>query len=467
VRWAVELAKGDRHLPVAFSVTRRSPVAARLAAPFIASLLILAPLAAQDSSVVRSQGPDSALKLTFSFNAGMGGLTFVRSLYVNSEDPDSGGKDNWIEAWVKPGLVAEFPLRGGVAYGTASVVGEGTYAAPPALVGPETSSFNIEDLAVGWRSGVAEAGGRDLFDLKVGRSQYRLGKGFLLFDGAGEGGTRGGYWSNARRAWALAAVGRFAPGKHLVEGFYLDRSEVPENDTKSRLWGVNYEFAPDAQNLLGATYLSVQADPGVRPTRDGLQVIDLRAFVAPFRGLPGLAAELEYAHQENGEIARSTAWSAKGAYTFRELGWTPTLSYRYAYFQGDDPGTAINEGWDQLFVGFTDWGTWFQGEIAGGYFLGNSNLISHQARIHVVPAGNFSSGVIGYLFQFDQPQSFAPTVTSKDVALEIDWYGDLKISRHVSASAVAAYGDPRKAVEQFAGRTHNFVYGLVYFWYRY
>lgn len=283
----------------------------------------------------------------------------------------------------------------------------------------------------------------------------------------GKGGSRGGFWSNAKRAWAFAAVGRFAPGRHLVEGFYLDKSELPENDSKSKLWGVNYEFAPDAANVLGATYLSVMADPGVRPTRDGLQVIDLRAFVAPFRALPGLAAEFEYAHETNGDLARSTAWTAKGAYTFRSIGWKPRLSYRCALFEGDDPGTAVNEGWDPLFLGFTDWGSWFQGEIAGGYFLSNSNLISHQGRLHLEPAQNFSTGVIGYFFQLDQPESFGSGVTAKDLALEIDWYGDIKISDHFSSSLVAAWGDPREAVQQYAGRTHNFVYGLVYVGYRY
>ena len=61
--------------------------------------------------------------------------------------------------------------------------------------------------------------------------------------------------------------------------------------------------------------------------------------------------------------------------------WQPTLSYRYAFFQGDDPGTIADEAFDPLFVGFYDWGTWWQGEIAGEYFLANSNSISHLARV--------------------------------------------------------------------------------------
>ena len=44
-----------------------------------------------------------------------------------------------------------------------------------------------------------------------------------------------------------------------------------------------------------------------------------------------------------------------------------------------------NEAFDPLFLGFYDWGTWWQGEIAGEYFLSNSNLISHQVRAHVAP----------------------------------------------------------------------------------
>ena len=49
------------------------------------------------------------------------------------------------------------------------------------------------------------------------------------------------------------------------------------------------------------------------------------------------------------------------------------------------PTTAANEAFDPLLLGFHDWGTWWQGEIAGEYFLSNSNLVSHQIRAHVNP----------------------------------------------------------------------------------
>jgi hypothetical protein len=42
--------------------------------------------------------------------------------------------------------------------------------------------------------------GEDAIDLSVGREVYELGSGFLLWDGATDGGKRGGCWLDMRRA---------------------------------------------------------------------------------------------------------------------------------------------------------------------------------------------------------------------------------------------------------------------------
>ena len=76
----------------------------------------------------------------------------------------------------------------------------------------------------------------------------------------------------------------------------------------------------------------------------------------------------------------STAWNALGGLAVRRR-WKMKLSYRYAFFEGDDPDTVENEAFDGLFTGFYDWSTWWQGEIAGGYLISNSNLISNQLRL--------------------------------------------------------------------------------------
>ena len=82
------------------------------------------------------------------------------------------------------------------------------------------------------------------------------------------------------------------------------------------------------------------ADPEMRPGRDGLNVFNLRAYTAPIKSAPDLSFEFEYASERNADALDSNAWTLQGAYEFSEVAWTPKLTYRYAFFQGDDPDTT-------------------------------------------------------------------------------------------------------------------------------
>jgi hypothetical protein len=424
--------------------------------------------AAQDAAEERSTGLPAAEHWTFNFDAGFGAFGFANSLYTDVRpDPSGDLGDNWLESYAKPALSARFGVGETEVYGKASVVGERTFAAPPTLVGTDASSFQVEDLFVGWRSGYTLGGSENLVDLTVGRAPYTLGHGMLLWDGAGEGGSRGGFWSNARKAWQFAAIGRLKPGRHTAEVFYLDRDEVEEAETGTGLWGVNYEFAPGEHSTFGASYLKFHADRAAAPGRDGLNVFNLRAYTAPVGALPDLSFEVEYARESNGDRLAADAFTAQVAYELGGRAWKPRLSYRYASFEGDDPATARRESFDALLPGFHDWGAWWQGEIAGEYFLANSNLVSHQWRLHLTPAESVSGGLIAYLFRLRQPQALAPGVSAKDLAFELDAYCDWEINHAFTVSFVAAFADPQAAVQQAFGRTENFAYGMVYVAYRY
>jgi hypothetical protein len=204
------------------------------------------------------------------------------------------------------------------------------------------------------------------------------------------------------------------------------------------------------------------ADPDQRPGRDGLNVFNVRAYGSPVPKAPGLSFEFEYASERNGDLLNSNAWTLQGAYELSSVTWKPKLSYRYAFFQGDDPATPANESWDPLLPGFYDWGTWWQGEIVGEYFASNSNLKSQQYRAHFTPSERLSGGVILYDFKLDHPQTAGAHVTDSDVALEIDLYTDWKVNKNIVLSLVGAYADPGKAVQELADRTKNFAYGMAY-----
>ena len=139
----------------------------------------------------------------------------------------------------------------------------------------------------------------------------------------------------------------------------------------------------------------------------------------------------------------------------------------YAFFQGDDPETPANEAFDPLFLGFHDWGSWWQGEIAGEYSLSNSNLKSHAVRAQVAPSESVGAGVIFYKFLADIPASYGPGVTDTHIAFETDAYVDWKVNQNFTVSVVTAFADPGKAVQQATGRTKNFAYGMVYVAYSY
>jgi hypothetical protein len=441
------------------------------------SLIVLAPgdVRAQNSTPDmqeekpqdRQTGLPSGIHWTFNFDAGWGTFGFANSLFNNPKEPGVAESlsDQWFEGYVKPALSATYTLPSSTEiYGKISGVGERTYGSVPEVFGQDVSSFQAEDLAIGWRSGKSLGIGETALDFTVGRAQYRLGHGFLLWDGAAEGGSRGGYWTNARKAFQFAAIGRFRPGPHTIETFYLDKDELEESDSGSRLWGLNYEFSvgKEQETTLGVTYMKWFADPEIRPEREGLNVFNLRAYTTPIPSAPDLSFEFEYASERNGEALDSNAWTLQGAYQLSGVTWEPKLSYRYAFFEGDNPATPSNESFDPLFLGFYDWGSWWQGEIAGEYFLSNSNLKSHLIRVHVSPNDAIGGGLMFYKFSLDHPQSLGPEVTATDAAFEMDAYADWKLNANFTVSLVGAFADPGKAVQQFTGRTKNFAYGMVY-----
>ena len=172
--------------------------------------------------------------------------------------------------------------------------------------------------------------GENALDFTVGRTQYKLGHGMLLWDGASEGGSRGGYWTGARKAFEFAAIGRFKPGTHTFEAFYLDRDELPDADSDSKLWGCNYEYAFGEDTTLGATYMKWSADPAVAPQRDGLDVYNCAPSRRRSRASRGCPSKREYAQEDNGDALDSTAWNLLVAYQL-DIDWKPKISYRYAF----------------------------------------------------------------------------------------------------------------------------------------
>jgi hypothetical protein len=447
------------------------------------SLLLFALLGSVPSTATaQEQGPETApvrddnptglprgVKWTFNFDATWGTFGFANSLFQN---PRGGVRadlsDQWFEGSVRPALSGSRAFgSASELYGKVSAAGERTYGGQPRVVSGDASSFQVDDLSLGWRSGQASESGDRVFDVVAGRAPFTIGHGLLISDGAAEGGSRGGYWTNARKAFQLAAIARAARTPQ-DRGFTSTTTICPRPKPAPCLWGANYEFKLDEHSTFAASYAWAVRRPrcpaGPRPGCTSSTC----GRTAPVRSVPDVSFEFEMrVRSGTPRILRSHAWTLQGAYELSQVSWTPTLSYRYAFFQGDDPSTPRHEAFDPLLPAFHDWGTWWQGEIVGEYIAQNSNLRSHLIRSHVAPREAVEGGVMFYRFTLDQPASLAPRVTSADLAFEFDTYIDWKINARFTASFVGAFANPGAAIQQAFGRTQNFVYGMAFLSYSY
>ena len=387
-----------------------------------------------------------------------GYFNFRNSLYVEVEpDPPGNLSEDWFEYSVKPWVSLDYAMNKGHLFGAASWVLSGTAASASEVSGGEANSAQFDNLYLGWRLGMPETG---QMEIAAGRYPYQIAHGFLLSDGYADGGSRGAVWTNPRKAWAPGARFQYLHSGHTLDLFYLERDERPENDPDTRLSGINYQWqTKDTSWTLGASYMAFKTNDR-KPQLDGADVWNIRLYTRPW-SIP-LTVEAEWAYEDNGTALNATAWYIQPYWSWEDAPWQPTLYYRYAYFEGDNPDTADNEAFDPLFPAFHDWGSWWQGEIAGEWFLSNSNLKTHMLRIHSKPRSNIQTGLIYFDYSLDQPGSYQGGVASSDLASEINWYLDWTANEMFAFSFVLARNNPGPAVEEAFGRSETFKYAMVF-----
>ena len=411
------------------------------------------------AGLAQAEEPESGDKWwNYGIQVSGGYFNFRNSLYQEI-DPDPPGNlgDDWTEFAIKPWVGFERDTAAGTWFGKASWAYARTGDDASEVSGGHASSSDFDSLYLGWRYGSVESG---QLEMAGGRYPYQIGHGFLLADGYADGGSRGALWTNPRTAWAPGVRLQYRLRGHTAEIFYLERDDRPEWDADIRLSGANYEWqSADQAWTLGASYMNFRASELERQL-DGADVWNFRIYTRPF-AVP-LTIEAEWAYEDNGLLLDSNAWYIQPHWTWENVAWQPTLYYRYAIFEGDDPDTLADEDFDPLFPAFHDWGSWWQGEIAGEYFLANSNLKTHMIRLHTKPRSNIGTGLIYFDYSLDQPGSFEGGVTSDRVARELNWYMDWSVSELFTFSFVLARNNPGPAIEEAYGRTESFKYAMIF-----
>ena len=384
--------------------------------------------------------------------------------FGNSREFLGENTDSWTEFAGEIGFNAEIPLAQGTAFGQWTAIYSRSWDDDASGLSIGTSEENSPDLFkvhqghIGWKSGTAFQGlDDDALTIKGGRFNYSIGTGLLIASGSSNGGERGAWWIGSRKAFKDAFLASFNSGPYLIEAFRLKNDPRRGNDQGDAVGG-NFEYALEAANLdFGITYISTSR----AGTNADFKNFDTWSFRPSWAATEKLKFDGEYVTQGKNNAA-GEAWYLQGMYKWPDVKWSPEVHYRYADLSGDDPDTNKDERFRPLAYGFTDYGTWYQGEIAGNYPLENSNLKSHMLRLQMFPNDDLTLNVLYYNFTLDEKQIFGDPVTDDDFGDEInvslDWAFNDK-TYFIGTYGVLFPGD---AAEDFTGGDDDWHYLMLY-----
>lgn len=360
----------------------------------------------------------------------------------------SPGSSSWREGYIKYGLSGSQGLGGaGSLYAGLNLVSSGTWGDGDAAgftLGSERET-DLEDAYLGWRSGdLFPALGENGVDISGGRQKVMVGDGFLIngdslnfgdVDVGADFNRGGAYYIAARKAFDQTAVLRLGGDKGWRGDLMWLKSDN-RAQAETELGIATLEHVAE-QGTLGLTYirgLDVNehfASP-VQAERDDLDTVSLRGTGG--LGVENLNLAFEYASQDK-PSEREDAWYVEGSWTFADVAWAPTATYRYSRF---------SEAFDPLFYGFSrGYGTWFQGEVAANYAGPfNSNTQVHHVGFKATPLENLTLGAL--YFDFDTLDTDLGDMSGS----EFDLYAEWMVNDHLMISPLLGLYQPERSAAE-------------------
>jgi hypothetical protein len=402
--------------------------------------------------------------------AGVGGIatgnTNFGAGFVESDGTVNHNVD-YGEGYVMPRIDVSFDTGNlGTFYGAASGVAGGTLGGDPAgFTQDSPTTITADEAYAGWKSGKLLSGlGENALDIVGGRADYQVGSGFIMWDGFLDEGNDALYWLAPRFAFEQAGIVRLNTMPVSGQAFYLKANDFQDN---SQLAGANIEYAAKDFGPLGLMYFQIfDSDDSGTFVRDGMNVINPRAFNIPVPFVPNLTITAEDAYEFGHDPERNLDIDANGWYVqlnYNLDNWlpgSPTLSYRYSQFSGEkdpsNPGSSYN-AFDPLFYyGPGTWGTWFQGEITGEYLLFNSNEIAHMVQLDFKPSSAIDAGILFFDISLDQNNYFGTPVSSSHFDDELNLYFNWNITDHIYLGVVGGLAWPGTAAKEAFGESKTY-----------
>lgn len=392
-----------------------------------------------------------------------------------ADHPAGRGWSAWLEGFGSAGVygvVNVIPKINLHLYGGASYLV--SFSAGNELFTQKARNYgDVEDAFVGIVGGAQTASGNHYrYNMTFGRKAFTLADGWLIINTAMNGDNRGALQLNPRWAADRLIAGSFSWNRMLIQGFSVRPNELDILNSKTTINGVNLELSNRKNGTLGFTYLAVPRS-GVRyylpdgtvHTREGLRVYNLRLFKTSGQA-GGLFFKTELGYQNNKYFDMS-AWAYYGEFgwNFSRVKGSPTISYRFAYFGGDDPETKSYNRWDALYTGGNG-EQWVQGSVMYK-LVQNSNEITHRVQAVYNPLTKMQLVGQVWLFYAAQLNNIGgnpalSTLKSKFYGTEFNLTLKYFHSRRWYFHLNAAYALPGSAIRDNVPDTKNWFAATVF-----
>lgn len=369
----------------------------------------------------------------------------------------TGGRASWVEGYLEYGLGGVTQLGDGPVYlyGAATFISPGSFGRD--IFRDDTrGTTHVEKLYAGLLYSPADSDLR--INASVGRQTFTLNDGFLIaqYGSQWNAGPRPGIYLAPRTTHDFSALLTVKGGGWTSTSFFLDPNEYEPLESRTQVVGTNLRYNFTQRFFVDATYLAVPRSETSYPVpngparhREGLQTAAAHLRWADPDLLPGLWVESEIAYQWHRDFPMS-AFAGYGTigYLAKDLLWSPSLSWRYAVFSGDNPETGRYERFDPLFSGGLS--EWLQG-ITINKVLSQANRQTHRLRFNLTPEPALNLTLDWFIHRADQSNNRGgnPALSqlrSDDLGQELQFATRWAVSRQLYFVGVASLAMPGRAI---------------------
>lgn len=237
--------------------------------------------------------------------------------------------------------------------------------------------------------------------------------------------------------------------------FYLQPEELTHRqEIKNRYVGADVNFNKNGWNP-GLAFVSrvhgkgdYYLPDGSTLSHKGLLAINPKLWITNIADT-GLFFKSEYVHEwHTGGGMSANGWYAGLGIDLNKVKWTPRLYYRYAFMQGDNPGSKVYSRFDPMLTGSL--AEWVQG-INMCKVVGAGNIVTHRLEAIIYPARNINIELDYYHLRADTRYNVGGTpalnnLPSKHLGDEITMQVNWNINRHFMLLGLVSAAIPGKGI---------------------